>query len=67
MKKIYAEPKKIGKIDLLDQALGDVWLLKMEGLQMSSYNFIKFQLKGGVGLIITGVTYVHAKGKGIQN
>ncbi|MFX1309589.1 MAG: NADH:flavin oxidoreductase [Promethearchaeota archaeon] len=71
MKQIYSEPKKIGKIEIKNRfvrsATGERIASEEGKVTDELVQFYKVLAEGGVGLIITGVTYVHANGKGIPN
>ncbi len=71
MIKIYSEAKKIGEMEIKNRfvrsATGER-LASEDGVVTDELvQFYKVLAEGGVGLIITGVTYVHANGKMIPN
>ena len=71
MRKIYSEPKKIGETEIKNRfvrsATGERIASEDGRVTDELVQFYKVLAEGGVGLIITGVTYVHANGKGIPN
>ncbi|NVM36975.1 MAG: NADH:flavin oxidoreductase [Candidatus Lokiarchaeota archaeon] len=71
MRKIYSEPKKIGEIEIKNRfvrsATGERLTSEDGRVTDELIQFYEVLAEGGVGLIITGVTYVHANGKGIPN
>lgn len=71
MRKIYSESKKIGKIEIKNRfvrsATGERIASEDGRVTDELIEFYKVLAEGGVGLIITGVTYVHENGKGIPN
>ncbi|GAH49742.1 unnamed protein product [marine sediment metagenome] len=68
MRKIYSEPKKIGEIEIKNRfvrsATGERIASEDGRVIDELVQFYKVLAEGGVGLIITGVTYVHANGEG---
>jgi 2,4-dienoyl-CoA reductase-like NADH-dependent reductase (Old Yellow Enzyme family) len=71
MKEIYSQPKKIGNIEVKNRfvrsATGERLASEKGEVTEELIQFHKILAEGGVGLIITGVTYVHANGIGIPN
>ncbi len=71
MSKIYSEPKKIGRVEIKNRfvrsATGERLASEDGKVTDELVEFYKVLSEGGVGLIITGITYVHANGKGIPN
>ena len=68
---IYSVPKKIGEIEIKNRfvrsATGERLASEDGRVTDELVQFYKVLAEGGVGLIITGITYVHANGKGIPN
>jgi 2,4-dienoyl-CoA reductase-like NADH-dependent reductase (Old Yellow Enzyme family) len=71
MTKIYSEPKKIGGVEIKNRfvrsATGERLASKEGQVTDELIQFYKVLAEGGVGLIITGITYIQANGKGIPN
>ena len=71
MRKLYSESKKIGEVEIKNRfvrsATGERIASEDGRVTDELIEFYKVLAEGGVGLIITGVTYVHANGKSIPN
>ncbi|MFX0145289.1 MAG: NADH:flavin oxidoreductase [Candidatus Hodarchaeota archaeon] len=71
MRKLYSKPKKIGGIELKNRfvrsATGERIASEDGRVTDDLIQFYKVLAEGGVGLIITGVTYVLSNGKSIPN
>jgi len=72
MSKSFSTPQKIGSIDIKNRLVRSATFECMASLEDGSVtneliHLYKTLAEGGVGLIITGLTYVHPSGRGYNN